>query len=89
VTAGTLAGIVALLWPSNLGDSSLYTEDQLQSLEKARMAPRARAIDTVGKRRSFELHHGIPVSEGGEVYDVDNLSAMTPKHHIDTHRSSK
>jgi len=66
---------------------------QFNDSNKARMlegmAPRARAIDTVGKRRSFELHHGIPVSEGGEVYDVDNLSAMTPKHHIDTHRSSK
>ncbi|WP_206336393.1 S-type pyocin domain-containing protein, partial [Pseudomonas viridiflava] len=24
------------LWPSSLGDSSLYTEDQLQSLKKAR-----------------------------------------------------
>ncbi|MGY2293708.1 S-type pyocin domain-containing protein [Pseudomonas sp. SDO528_S397] len=36
VAAGALAGIVALLWPSNLGDSSLYTKDQLQSLEKAR-----------------------------------------------------
>jgi hypothetical protein len=66
---------------------------QFNDSNKARMlegmAPRARAVDTVGKRRSFELHHGIPVSEGGEVYDVDNLSAMTPKHHIDTHRSLK
>ncbi|MBD9616784.1 S-type pyocin domain-containing protein [Pseudomonas sp. PDM07] len=66
---------------------------QFNDSNKARMlegmAPRARAVDTVGKRRSFELHHGIPVSEGGEVYNVDNLSAMTPKHHIDTHRSPK
>jgi len=66
---------------------------QFNDSNKARMlegmAPRARAMDTVGKRRSFELHHGIPVSEGGEVYNVDNLSAMTPKHHIDTHRSPK
>ncbi|WP_410896946.1 HNH endonuclease signature motif containing protein [Pseudomonas mosselii] len=53
------------------------------------MAPRAQATDTVGKRRSFELHHLKPVSEGGEVYNVDNLSAMTPKHHIETHRSVK
>jgi len=66
---------------------------QFNDSNKARMlegmAPRARAVDTVGKRRSFELHHGIPISEGGEVYNVDNLSAMTPKHHIDTHRSPK
>ncbi|WP_085710841.1 MULTISPECIES: S-type pyocin domain-containing protein [unclassified Pseudomonas] len=36
VAAGALAGVVALLWPSSLGDSSLYTEEQLQSLKKGR-----------------------------------------------------
>ncbi|KPW44358.1 MULTISPECIES: S-type pyocin domain-containing protein [Pseudomonas syringae group] len=36
VVAGFLGGMVAMLWPSSLGDSSLYTEDQLQSLKKAR-----------------------------------------------------
>lgn len=36
VAAGALAGFVALLWPSSLGDSSLYTEEQLQSLKKGR-----------------------------------------------------
>ncbi|QJP96231.1 colicin E3/pyocin S6 family cytotoxin [Pseudomonas fluorescens] len=36
VAAGALAGMVALLWPSNLGDSSLYTEEQLRSLKEGR-----------------------------------------------------
>lgn len=36
VVAGELAGVVALLWPSSLGDSSLYTEEQLQSLKEGR-----------------------------------------------------
>ncbi|MFJ3373001.1 S-type pyocin domain-containing protein [Pseudomonas sp. NPDC086251] len=36
VVAGALAGVVALLWPSSLGDSSLYTEEQLQSLKEGR-----------------------------------------------------
>nr|WP_318294934.1 S-type pyocin domain-containing protein [Pseudomonas cichorii] len=36
VVTGTLAGLVALLWPSSLGDSSLYTEEQLQSLKEGR-----------------------------------------------------
>lgn len=31
-----LVGVVALFWPSSLADSSLYTEDQLRSLKKAR-----------------------------------------------------
>lgn len=34
VAAGALVGMVALLWPSSLGDSSLYTEDQLKSLKE-------------------------------------------------------
>ncbi len=36
VIAGGLAGIVALMWPSSLGDSSLYTKEQLQSLKEGR-----------------------------------------------------
>lgn len=36
VAAGALAGVVALLWPSSLGDSSLYREEQLQSLKEGR-----------------------------------------------------
>ncbi len=34
--AATLAGLVALVIPSSLGDSSLYTEDQLRALKQAR-----------------------------------------------------
>ncbi|MGF6110468.1 S-type pyocin domain-containing protein [Pseudomonas frederiksbergensis] len=36
VAAGALVGMVALLWPSSLGDSSLYTEEQLNSLKEGR-----------------------------------------------------
>jgi len=36
VAAGALAGFVALLWPSSLGDSSLYTDEQLLSLKEGR-----------------------------------------------------
>ncbi|SCY92844.1 colicin E3/pyocin S6 family cytotoxin [Pseudomonas sp. NFACC37-1] len=36
VGAALLTGIVALLWPSNLGDSALYSEDQLRDLKQAR-----------------------------------------------------
>lgn len=36
VVAGALAGVVALLWPSTLGDSSLYSEEQLKSLKEGR-----------------------------------------------------
>ncbi|MCP1518169.1 hypothetical protein J2Y74_002479 [Pseudomonas migulae] len=36
VAAGALAGVVALLWPSSLGDSSLYSEEQLKTLKEGR-----------------------------------------------------
>ena len=36
LVAGALLGIVALLWPSSIGDSALYTEEQLKSLKEGR-----------------------------------------------------
>jgi len=36
VGAALLAGVVALLWLSSLGDSALYSEDQLRNLKQAR-----------------------------------------------------
>ncbi|MGR4975450.1 colicin E3/pyocin S6 family cytotoxin [Pseudomonas sp. LARHCG127] len=36
VAAGVLIGLVGLLMPTSLGDGSLYTEEQLRSLEQAR-----------------------------------------------------
>ncbi|TWC22043.1 MULTISPECIES: colicin E3/pyocin S6 family cytotoxin [unclassified Pseudomonas] len=36
VGAALLTGIVALLWPSSLDDSALYSEDQLRNLKQAR-----------------------------------------------------
>ncbi|HEK1720645.1 TPA: hypothetical protein SMT55_002682 [Proteus mirabilis] len=50
------------------------------------LAPRARYKDSVGGRRSFELHHDKPISQGGEVYDIDNIRVATPKRHIDIHK---
>ncbi|WP_338575429.1 S-type pyocin domain-containing protein [Pseudomonas canadensis] len=36
VAGGLLAGLVALAWPSELGDSALYSEVQLRSMQRAR-----------------------------------------------------
>ncbi|MEI8632133.1 S-type pyocin domain-containing protein [Vibrio sp. PP-XX7] len=49
-------------------------------------APRARFEDTVGGRRSFELHHVEEIQHGGKVYDVDNIRINTPRNHIDIHK---
>ena len=42
VASGALIGLVALLAPSSLGDSALYTDDQLRSLKQARTRVRLR-----------------------------------------------
>ena len=39
----------------------------------------------VGGRKVYELHHDKPISQGGEVYDMDNIRVTTPKRHIDIH----
>lgn len=36
VAGGLLMGLVALVWPSELGDSALYSEEQLRSMQRAR-----------------------------------------------------
>ncbi|MCJ2372633.1 S-type pyocin domain-containing protein [Pseudomonas sp. RGM 3321] len=63
-------------------------ELNLQELSNKR-APRAPLADRVGKRVKYEIHHKHRVSEGGSVYDLDNLIIMTPKDHIQTHRSNQ
>ncbi|WP_231508925.1 HNH endonuclease signature motif containing protein, partial [Pseudomonas viridiflava] len=43
----------------------------------------------VGGRTKFEIHHKNLIADGGAVYDFDNLVIMTPKQHINHHRSKK
>ncbi|MFN1824116.1 HNH endonuclease signature motif containing protein, partial [Escherichia coli] len=45
--------------------------------------------ERVGERERFELHHIKRVTDGGAVYDIDNLRVVTPKHHIEIHRGNK
>jgi len=56
---------------------------------KQGLAPTTFPQDQVGRRIKYEIHHIIPIGEGGEVYDMDNLQIMTPKSHIQTHAKTK
>ncbi|GLU37914.1 hypothetical protein Pssp01_20070 [Pseudomonas sp. NBRC 100443] len=42
VAGGALLGVVAMLWPSSLGDSALYTEEQLRTMRQGRTRVRIR-----------------------------------------------
>ncbi|MEB0098238.1 HNH endonuclease signature motif containing protein [Pseudomonas sp. DC1.2] len=75
-------------WVEVGNDSELSRQFNQQNIGRMHdgYAPNARYNDAIGKRKVFELHHIDLVSEGGEVYDVDNLRINTPKNHIDIHR---
>lgn len=49
-------------------------------------APFAPNSEQRGPRVKYEIHHLLPIKDGGEVYDMDNFSIMTPTSHIETHR---
>lgn len=49
------------------------------------LAPSALPSEQIGKRKKFEIHHHKPISEGGDVYDINNLTVLTPKQHIELH----
>ena len=57
-----------------------------QRLIKRGNAPFCVEDDAQGGRERFEIHHIKEIQYGGEVYDVDNLSVVTPKRHIDIHK---
>jgi hypothetical protein len=40
----------------------------------------------MGLRTRYEIHHIDQIQHGGEVYDMDNFSIMTPREHINMHR---
>lgn len=53
---------------------------------RAGKAPAPREAEQVGGKIKYDIHHIRPISEGGEVYDVDNMGVVTPKRHIEIHR---
>lgn len=77
------------LWKAVARSSSLtgqFVENNVDRMREGK-APKVRYKDRAGKRSSFELHHIDEVAQGGRVYDVDNLTVVTPKFHIDIHRN--
>lgn len=49
------------------------------------LSPSAPPQEQVGGRQKYEIHHIKPISEGGSVYDIDNLQLLTPIQHIKAH----
>jgi len=58
-----------------------------QALLRNGYAPSAIPREHAGSNRAFEIHHVIPLRDGGAVYDIDNLRITTPKNHVRIHRN--
>ncbi len=74
-------------WKEVSADSQLASQFNKQNVERMKngLAPRVPMKESVGGRRSLKLHHVKLISQGGEVYDVDNIRIVTPKRHIEIH----
>ena len=46
-------------------------------------APFANASQQIGGKVKYEIHHNTPINQGGEVYNFDNLTIVTPRYHKD------
>ncbi|MCT4711247.1 S-type pyocin domain-containing protein [Enterobacteriaceae bacterium H11S18] len=68
--------------------SQQFKRHNLTHIQKGN-SPFTREQDAVGGRERYELHHITPISEGGDVYNVDNMGVTTPKRHIEIHSTSK
>lgn len=84
-------GFREALWKAVSNDPELskqFTASNIEEMKNGR-APFSRKIDRVGGQVKFELHHINRISNGGEVYDVDNIRVVTPKRHSELHKGGK
>lgn len=74
-------------WRAVAADEELSQQFNSSNLVKMRngVAPRAITSEVIGGRGTFELHHHIRVTDGGDVYGMDNLFVLTPRRHIKLH----
>lgn len=69
--------------------SKQFSKQNLIRMQEKGNAPSVREVDAYGLHTSFVLHHVVPISEGGAVYDVDNLRIVTPSAHHKIHYGDK
>ncbi|WP_296267285.1 S-type pyocin domain-containing protein [Pseudomonas sp. UBA6562] len=80
-----------LIWSAIAEDPILAPQFKLanQRLLLKGNAPFVIPTEQVGERMVFEIHHIVPISKGGAVYDIDNLRIMTPRQHVKIHSKKK
>lgn len=90
-TFSNFDGFREAFWLEVSKDPELSRQFRLNNLAHIQNgnSPFTREADAVGGRERYELHHITPISQDGEVYNVDNMGVTTPKRHIEIHSTSK
>lgn len=79
-------------WKEVANDPDLskhFTPQELRRMRKHGYSPRVDKQDEYKSKRSYELHHVIPISEKGGVYDMNNIIVLTPRIHNSIHYGEK
>lgn len=82
VATGFMLGLVALLWPSTLGDSALYSDEQLRSLPRARTRVRLNIEQQDdGSLKGYAFYTGK--NRDWEMVDVVQFQLRGTQHVVD------
>ncbi|MDD1016294.1 S-type pyocin domain-containing protein [Pseudomonas rubra] len=86
-TFATFRKLREAFWMAVAADPVLNKYFTLTNLEfmKEGNAPYATSTEQVGGSMKLQLHHIHHIANGGAVYDLDNLTILTPRQHIDLH----
>jgi hypothetical protein len=89
-TFGSFDSFRRAFWKAVAADPDLSKQFEQQDIERMKLgrAPVVDFFDVAGKRMKVELHHKVEISKGGDVYNVDNLNALTPKRHVEIHKDN-
>lgn len=77
-----------IFWKAVASDSGLaghFNSQNLSAIINGK-APYTTRSERAGTSAKFELHHKVFISEGGEIFDIDNIRIVTPKRHKEIHR---
>ncbi|MFJ4155799.1 S-type pyocin domain-containing protein [Pseudomonas sp. NPDC089752] len=79
-------------WKAVANDPELskqFSERDLARMRKHGNAPLVNDEDIYMSQMTFAIHHVLPISEGGGVYDMSNLRIVTPRVHNTIHYGEK
>ncbi|MFK5734334.1 S-type pyocin domain-containing protein [Pseudomonas urmiensis] len=85
-------GFRTRLWKAVANDPELskqFDERSLQRMKKFGYAPLVPDSEIYMSQAAYVLHHTVPISEGGGVYDMNNIRIVTPRSHNKIHYGGK